>query len=73
MNNYSHTSKDENDPSSSHTFTGNNSNFKLTKTKHNGKSKTRVISEIPTSIKPDFYIGVCVQRLDCYNLFIGAI
>ena len=56
-NDYSHTSTNENEPSSSHTFTGNNSIFKLTKTKHNGKSKTRIVSEVPTSIKSDFYIG----------------
>ena len=56
-NDYFHTSTDENEPGSSHTFTGNNSIFKLTKTKRNGKSKTRVVSEVPTSIKSDFYIG----------------
>ena len=56
-NNYSHISTNENEPSSSHTFTGNNSIFKLTKTKHNGKSKTRIVSEVPTSIKSNFYIG----------------
>ena len=55
-NNYSHTSMNENEASSSHTFTGNSSIFKLTKTKHNGKSKTRIVSEVPTSIKSDFYI-----------------
>ena len=56
-NNYHHISTNENEPGSSHTFTGNNSVFKLTKTKHNGKSKTRIVSEVPTSIKSDFYIG----------------
>ena len=56
-NDYSHTSTNENEPSTSHTFTGNNSIFKLTKTKHNGKSKTRIVSEVPTSIKSNFYIG----------------
>ena len=56
-NNYSHTSNNENEPGSSHTFTGNNSVFKLTKTKHNGKTKTRIVSEVSTSIKSDFYIG----------------
>ena len=56
-NNYSHTSTNENEPSSSHTFMGNNSIFKLTKTKHKRKSKTRIVSEVPTSIKLDFYIG----------------
>ena len=44
-NDYSHTSTNENEPSSSHTFMGNNSIFKLTTTKHNGKSKTRIVSE----------------------------
>ena len=56
-NDYSQTSTNENEPGSSHTFKGNNSVFKLTKTKHNGKSKTRIMSEVPTSIKSDFYIG----------------
>ena len=50
-NDYSNTSTNKNEPSSSHTFTGNNRIFKLTKTKHNRKSKTRIISEEPTSIK----------------------
>ena len=56
-NNYSHTSMNKNEPSSSHMFTGKNSMLKLTKTKHNGKSKARIVSEVPTSIKSDFYIG----------------
>ena len=56
-NDHSYIPKNENEPGSSHTFTGNNSTFKLTKTKHNGKSKTRTVSEVPTSIKSDFYIG----------------
>ena len=42
---------------SSHPFTGDDSIFKLTKTKHNGKLKTRLVSEVPTSVKSDFYIG----------------
>ena len=37
-NDYSYTPTKENEPGSSHTFTGDNSIFKLTKTKHNGKS-----------------------------------
>ena len=56
-NNSSHTSTNENESSSSHTFTGNNNIFKLNKTKHNGKSNTRIVSEVPTSIKSDLYIG----------------
>ena len=40
-NNYSHTSTNENEPSSSYTFTGNNSIFKLNKTKHIKKSKNK--------------------------------
>ena len=56
-NKYPHTSTNENEPSSSHTFTGNNGIIKLNKTKHNGKSKTRIVGEVPTSIKSDFYIG----------------
>ena len=58
-NDYSHTSMNENEPSSLHTFTGKNSTFKLTKTKHNGKLKSRIVREVPTSIKSDFYIGKC--------------
>ena len=56
-NNYSYTPTKENEPGSSHTFTGDNNIFKLTKTKHNRESKTRIVSEVPTSVKSDFYIG----------------
>ena len=56
-NDSSYTPRNENGPGSSHTFTGNNSILKLTKTKHNGESKTRIVSEVPTSVKSDFYIG----------------
>ena len=56
-NDYSYTPTKENGPGSSHTFTNDNSMFNLTKTKHNGGSKTRIVSEVPTSIKSDFYIG----------------
>ena len=56
-NNYYHTATEENEPGSSHAFTGDDSIFKLTKTKHNGKLKTRLVSEVPTSVKSDFYIG----------------
>ena len=41
----------------SHTFTGGTDVFNLTKTKHNEKSKTRIVSEISTSNKSDFNIG----------------
>ena len=41
----------------SHTFAGNTDVFNLTKTKHNGKSKTRIVSEVSTSNKLNFYIG----------------
>ena len=37
-----------------HTFTGDTDVFKLTKTKYNGKSKTRILSEVSTSNKLDF-------------------
>ena len=56
-NDCSYTPTKENEPGSSHTFTGNDSIFKLTKTKHNGRSKTRLVSEVPTSVKSNFYIG----------------
>ena len=56
-NDYYYTPTGENEPGSSHPFTGDNSIFKLTKTKHNGKSKTRFVSEVPTSVELDFYIG----------------
>ena len=41
----------------SHTFTGDTGVFNLTKTKHNGKSKTIIVNEVSTSNKSDFYIG----------------
>ena len=40
----------------SHTITRNSDVFNLTKTKHNRKSKTRIISEVSTPNKSDFYI-----------------
>ena len=39
------------------TFTGDTGVFTLTKTKHNGKSKTRIVSGASTSNKSDFYIS----------------
>ena len=56
-NNHSYTPTKGNELGDSHIFTGGNSVFKLTKTKHNGKSKTRIVSEVSTSNKSDFYIG----------------
>ena len=56
-NNYYHTPTEENEPGASHTFTGDDSIFKLTKTNNNKKSKSRLVSEVPTSVKSDFYIG----------------
>ena len=56
-NNYYYTPTEENEPGSSHTFKDDNSIFKFTKTKHNGRSKTRLVSEVPTSVKSEFYIG----------------
>ena len=56
-NNYYHTPTKENEPGSLHTFTGDNNIFKLTKIKYNGISKTRIVSEVSTSVKSGFYIG----------------
>ena len=60
-NGYYHTPTEEDESGSSHTFTGDNTIFKmftgdndifkLTKIKYNGTSKTRLVSEISTSIK----------------------
>ena len=42
---------------SSHTFNDANRVFNLTITKHNGKSKTKIVSEVyELSNKPNFYI-----------------
>ena len=57
QNDYFYTPTEENEPGRSHTFTGDNSIFKLNKTKHNRRSKTRLESEVPTSVKSDFYTG----------------
>ena len=40
---------------SSHTFTGDNDFFTITKFKHNEISKTRLVSEASTSVNSDFY------------------
>ena len=57
LNDYSYTPTKENDPGSSHTFTGDSSIFKPTKIKHNRRLKTRLVSEVHTSVKSNFYIG----------------
>ena len=47
-----------NDMRDSHTFNVDTSVFNLTKTKHNGKSKTKIVSGVSTSPnKSDFCIG----------------
>ena len=56
-NNYYHIPTGENEPGSSHTFTDVNDVFKLNKIKHNVISKTRLVGEVSTSVKSDFYIG----------------
>ena len=56
-NNYYYTLTGENEPGNLHTFTGNDSIFKLIKTKQNRRSKTGLVSEVPTSVKSDFYIA----------------
>ena len=56
-NDYYHIPTKENAPGSSHTFTGDNIIFKLTKTKHNGELKTRLVHEVFTSVESEFYIG----------------
>ena len=40
-----------------HHITGDIDVFKITKTKHNGKSKSRIVNEVSTSNKAGFYIG----------------
>ena len=56
-NDYYHISTEENEPGSSHTITGDNNIFELAKAKHNGKSKTKLVSEVSISVKSNFYIG----------------
>ena len=56
-NNYSYIPTKENEPGSSHTCTGDNNMFKLAKKKHNRRSKSRLVSEVPTFVKSDFYFG----------------
>ena len=53
-----YTPEEGNEMGGYHTLNTNNSVFNLIKTKHNGKSKTRIVSEVSTSNnKLDFYIG----------------
>ena len=56
-NSCDYTCTEENEPGSLHTFTGDNNIFKITKIKHNGISKTRLVSETSTSVNSDFYTG----------------
>ena len=66
-NGYYHTPTEEDESGSSHTFTGDNNIFKMfmsdndifiiKKKKHNGISKTRLVSETSTSVNSDFYTG----------------
>ena len=53
-----YTPEERNETGGSPTFNTDNNVFNLTKTKHNRKSKTRIVSEVFTSnIRSDFYIG----------------
>ena len=54
-NGYNHGPTEEYESGSSHTFTGDSNTFTTTKIKHDGTSKTRLASEIPTSVNSDFY------------------
>ena len=66
-NGYYHTQAKEDKSGSSHTFTGDNNIFKklmgdndiftITRIKHNGISKTRLVSKTSTSMNSDFYTG----------------
>ena len=58
LDNNPYTPEEGNKIGGSHTFITDNSVFNLTKTKHNGKSKTRIVSEVSTSPnKSDLFIG----------------
>ena len=67
LNGYYHTPTEEDEPGSSHTFTsdnniykmfmGDNDIFQITKIKHNGISKIRLVSGTSTSVNSGFYIG----------------
>ena len=56
--NTSYTPVGEDEIGDSHTFNVDNSVFNITKTKRNGKLKTRIVSEVSElSNKLNFYIG----------------
>ena len=58
--NTSYTPVKEDEAGGSHTFNDANRIFNVTKTKRNGKSKTRTLSEVSeSSNKSDFYISKC--------------
>ena len=58
LDNNSYISMKRNGMGGSHTFDADNSVFNLSKTKHNRKSKTRIVSKVSSShSKSDFYIG----------------
>ena len=58
-NSDSHSTMNRIEMGGSHIFTSNIDVFNLIKTKHNGKSKTRIVGEVSTSNESDFYIGEC--------------
>ena len=62
-NDYYHIPTEENEPGNSHTITGDNSIFQHTKTKHKGKSKTRLVSEVTTSVESDAFISEYQKKL----------
>ena len=53
-NNDSYKPTKGNEMGGSYTFTSDTDVFSLTKTKHNGKSKTRIVNEVSTSNKLGF-------------------
>ena len=56
-NDNSYTPTKEIEMEGSRTFTSDTDVFNLTKTKHNGKSITRIVSEVSTLNKSAFYIS----------------
>ena len=66
-NGYYHTPTEKNESGSSHTFTGYSNIFKtstdnsdivtITKIKHKGTSKTRLVSETSISVNSNFHTG----------------
>ena len=57
LNDYSYAPTKEDEPGSSHTFTADSSIFKLIKTKHNKKLKTKIVSKVPTYMDSVFTLG----------------